>query len=187
MLSSFERRMRGASGSLEAEMLELAHEVSCGAAVNPGIISELARERIMLAAASLRLADGVLAMITGLTSVGAQLAVCSDAGWEVAYVLESIPFGSMFRTVSISCETGYLKSEPAGFDKVLSDLSAAPDQCMFVGDGGSNELAVARGLGFRVVQISGRPGDLYDWSDRAHDHLSSLAELPRMFEAWRRN
>ncbi len=46
----------------------------------------------------------------------------------------------------------------------LRELGLTPQKCLFVGDGGSNELFAARSLGFTTVMVAGVIREL--WADR---------------------
>ena len=59
-----------------------------------------------------------------------------------------------FDAVCMSCELGMKKPDIAIFQKCVSELSVAPRECLYVGDGGSFELETARSLGMYPIQAA---------------------------------
>ena len=54
----------------------------------------------------------------------------------------------------ISYEKGLCKPDPAIFLEMIKDLNVLPEECLFVGDGGSKELYAARGSGMQTLQAT---------------------------------
>ena len=54
----------------------------------------------------------------------------------------------------ISYEQGLCKPDPALFKKITELFNVEPDECLFVGDGGSGELYAARDAGMHPVQCT---------------------------------
>src|SRR5262249_20953626 len=65
------------------------------------------------------------------------------------------PLAGLFDAEMISCYVGLAKPDPAIFRKCLEELGLTAADCLFVGDGGSNELVAAKELGMKTVFISG--------------------------------
>ena len=86
---------------------------------------------------------------------------------------------------SFSCVTGIRKPDAAAYLMATDRLRVAPEDCVYVGDGGSHELAGARTLGMQAVMYA--PTDATD-SDAVADPQDSwrgptivdLRELPRL-------
>lgn len=70
---------------------------------------------------------------------------------EVAVVRESELF-PYFDAVYLSYEQKIQKPDPEIFERCRMDLAVKPEECLYVGDGGSNELEAARELGMTAVQ-----------------------------------
>ena len=66
-----------------------------------------------------------------------------------------------------------MKPDPAIFRLSMDALGASPDECLYVGDGGSDELAAARALGMRAIQAT-----WYMDGDPAQP-VGRLAEFPQ--------
>jgi putative hydrolase of the HAD superfamily len=65
------------------------------------------------------------------------------------------PLASYFDSAVFSCYVGYVKPEPEIFLRCLSDIGLFAGDCLFVGDGGSQELLAASRLGFTTIMVTG--------------------------------
>ena len=57
-----------------------------------------------------------------------------------------------FDAVCLSYEVGMKKPDEKIYLRCMSDLAVEPEECLYVGDGGSNELEGANKLGVRALQ-----------------------------------
>ena len=60
----------------------------------------------------------------------------------------------LFDAAMISYEQGVCKPDPAIYRKMLDALKVKPEECLYVGDGGSRELYAAREIGMNAVQCT---------------------------------
>ena len=74
------------------------------------------------------------------------------------------PIASLFDSTIFSCSAGCMKPEPQIYQLSMRQLGVSPDQCVFVGDGGSDELRGARDVGMTAVMIAGIIRE--QWPDR---------------------
>lgn len=58
----------------------------------------------------------------------------------------------LFDAALISYEQGIKKPDPAMYEKMIRELSVLPEECLYVGDGGSKELFAARDAGMQTLQ-----------------------------------
>ncbi len=58
----------------------------------------------------------------------------------------------MFDAVKLSYEQGVCKPDPAIYYRIMAELGVEPEECIYVGDGGSNELLAAKEVGMKPVQ-----------------------------------
>lgn len=63
-----------------------------------------------------------------------------------------------------SCEAGAMKPDSAIYQRVCALLEAAPEDGIYVGDGGAHELTAAAALGMTAVLIR-VPGEEHTWFD----------------------
>ena len=92
------------------------------------------------------------------------------------------PLAGLFDAEVISCHVGMAKPDPEIFLKCLDMLGLPAEHCLFVGDGGSNELTAAKSVGMKTVFISGIIQEL--WPERiaerraiADHHIVRLPEV----------
>lgn len=107
----------------------------------------------------------VLPMLWGLKARGLRLGLVSNCYLEEAQAMRSWPEIGCFDTLMLSCEQGVAKPDAAIFLRAAAALGVAPEECLFVGDGGSSELEAARRLGMQALQatwymhgVEGHPG-----------------------------
>ncbi len=60
----------------------------------------------------------------------------------------------LFDATRISYEEGVLKPDPQMYLSIMEELGVKPEECLYVGDGGSKELFAARDLGLTALQAS---------------------------------
>lgn len=63
-----------------------------------------------------------------------------------------IDFFSLFDTVHLSYETGYLKPDPMAFSSLLRDIDCEAAECVFYDDRDEN-IAIAKQLGFEAYHV----------------------------------
>lgn len=64
------------------------------------------------------------------------------------------PLFPLFDTTMISYEQGLSKPDPKIYRRAMQALNVAPQECLYVGDGGSHELEGARSLGMQAIQCT---------------------------------
>lgn len=99
-----------------------------------------------------RLHAGVLPMLRGLRERGAAVGLVSNCYFEEAYVIRRSVLFPCFDAVCLSCEEGVMKPDPAIFLRCAEKLGVQPEECLYIGDGGSRELETADSLGMTAAQ-----------------------------------
>lgn len=64
------------------------------------------------------------------------------------------PLYPLFDAAMISYEQGISKPDPEIYRRAMQALNVAPEECLYVGDGGSHELDGARALGMQAIQCT---------------------------------
>lgn len=59
-----------------------------------------------------------------------------------------------FDAIYLSYEQGIQKPDEEIFQRCMNGFSVKAEECIYVGDGGSNELEAARKLGMKVAQAA---------------------------------
>jgi putative hydrolase of the HAD superfamily len=120
--------------------------------------------------------------IKTLRSRGMKIGLISNADVvEMAGWADS-PIAGLFDSVVFSCEVGCVKPERRIYDLSMRELRAGPDECLFVGDGGSQELRGAREAGLATVMITGHisqmiPEKIAERRQHADFVIDSLEEM----------
>lgn len=94
----------------------------------------------------------IVSLLRELKERGYQVALISNCFLEEAQVIRASVLVPFFDVMLLSCEVGMQKPEREIFERCLAELSVAPEDCLYVGDGGSRELETARSFGMRTLQ-----------------------------------
>ena len=94
----------------------------------------------------------ILEPLRALKARGDKLCLVSNAdAIDVLHWADS-PLAPLFDEAIFSCDVHMQKPDPAIYLLAAERMSVKPGECVFVGDGGSNELAGAKAVGMRTVQ-----------------------------------
>lgn len=94
----------------------------------------------------------IIPMLSKLKERGSLIGLISNTFSEEEIVIrESILF-PYFDAVFLSSEQGICKPDEEIFCRCMKSLSVKPEECLYVGDGGSWELETAQKLGIKSVQ-----------------------------------
>lgn len=91
-------------------------------------------------------------MLEAVQNTGRKIGLITNCYWEEHDVIRKSVLFPYFDAVCMSCELGMMKPDPAIFHSCTDLLNVSPEECMYVGDGGSSELETARSLGMHPVQ-----------------------------------
>jgi putative hydrolase of the HAD superfamily len=162
------QRLTGAQRDPYEIVRTLAHEVD--PTIPDSRVREAARIRSQWFRHALRrVPEENIDAVKQLRSAGLRLGLISNAdAMEVAAWAES-PLAGLFEVEIFSCEVGCVKPEPAIFHRCLDALGLKPNECLFVGDGGSNELIGAKEVGLSTVFVSGVIAE--HWPERVPERL----------------
>jgi len=123
-----------------------------------------------------------LDVLRTLDAAGIRRGLISNADVMEAAPWSDCPLAPLFDAAIFSCDAGAVKPEPAIYTACLERLGLSASECLFVGDGGSNELEGANGAGFVTVFVSGVMQEF--WPERipervaaARHHIRAIPEL----------
>jgi putative hydrolase of the HAD superfamily len=105
-----------------------------------------------------------------LRLAGFRLGLISNADIMEVAAWVDCPLAGLFDVEVFSCEVGCVKPEPAIFTKCLDALGLRGHECIFVGDGSSNELVAAKSAGMITILVSGVIEEL--WPERIPERLA---------------
>jgi putative hydrolase of the HAD superfamily len=179
---SFAERVTGRLGDLPATFRALARR----AGTDPS-------EEALAAACAARMGaqrelftfrPDALGVLADLRARGLLRGVLSDCTVELSETWSELPVSGLVHARVLSCEAGRRKPDPGLFRMIAADLGVAPEDCLYVGDGGGYELTGAAGCGMRAVLL--RAADWAenethtrddDWSGPAVRSLSAVMSL----------
>jgi putative hydrolase of the HAD superfamily len=162
----------------------LAHQV------DPSLPEDLIRKAVEIRVARFRhslarIPAANVEAIRTLKRAGLKVGLVSNADAMEIASWPTCPCAGLFDVEIFSCDVGLAKPDPAIFLKCVDAMALQPGECIFVGDGGSNELAGAREAGLTTVFISGIIKEL--WPERipqrmaaADHHIEQLPDILKL-------
>ena len=96
-----------------------------------------------------------VAALRRLRQAGVRTALVSNADVMDIHAYPGCALSGLFDVEIFSCDVGLAKPEPGIYQLCLQRLGLEPNECAFVGDGGSDELRGAEAVGLRTVFVSG--------------------------------
>lgn len=94
----------------------------------------------------------IIPMMEELKKQGLKIALISNCHSEEAMAIKESILYPYFNTVCLSYDIGVKKPDQAIFRMCLDGLGLNADECIYIGDGGSNELEAAKTIGMHPVQ-----------------------------------
>jgi len=98
--------------------------------------------------------EGIIPMLTNIKEKGIKIGLISNCfSEEVTVIRESIllPY---FDAVCLSYEEGIVKPNKKIFYRCMKRLDVLPEECIYIGDGGSFELEAASEVGMKPMQAT---------------------------------
>ena len=164
---TFYERARGQCGPPAHALRRIAYEL--GARPGDATLAAAALARIDAVRADTTLRPDAVQILTRLRARGIRTAVVSDCWYELPAFLPDLPVGPLLDACVYSLHVGYCKPRPAMYLTACQRLGVEPDECLYVGDGGSRELSGARAAGMAAVRLAA--------PDLAGRHLVFNAEV----------
>lgn len=166
------------------EMLSLPAQ-----SVNPDVDKKLIHEAVKarlakFAKAVIGIDHSVLRTLHILRKKGKKLGLVSNADTIEIASWHRSPLNNTFDTVIFSCQVGLVKPDRKIYLRACNDLGIRPSECLFVGDGGSEEFKGAQALGMTTVQMTGIIAKLWPevieeggrYADSCIDSIESLID-----------
>jgi putative hydrolase of the HAD superfamily len=92
--------------------------------------------------------------LTALKERGLATALVSDCTHELPAFLPGLPVAGLLDARVFSVELGVCKPDPAIYLAACEQLGVHPEECLYVGDGGSHELTGAEAVGMTAVRLA---------------------------------
>ncbi|WP_033343638.1 HAD family hydrolase [Catenuloplanes japonicus] len=148
---SYHARARGRFGTAEETLRWVAAEAGAHPSDRTLRTAAAARREAIWADTTLR--PEAVPTLRALRRRGLRTAVVSDCTHELPEVLPRLPLHGLLDARVLSVEMGVCKPEPAMFLSAAALVGARPEECLYVGDGGSRELTGAEAVGMTAVRL----------------------------------
>ena len=136
--------------TLEEVLEKILRECDC---YSEAILKEIAEKRIAAKEECFRqLHSEIIPMLSLLKKGGFLVGLISNCFSEEADVIRRSELFPYFDAVYLSYEQGIQKPDKEIFQRCMNGFSVKAEECIYVGDGGSNELEAAKELGMKAVQ-----------------------------------
>lgn len=96
--------------------------------------------------------DEIINLLTELKKRGILIGVISNCFSDECEMIHNSKLFPFFDSAKLSYEQGTFKPNPVIFYRMLDELGLEPNECLYVGDGGSRELLAATAIGMKAVQ-----------------------------------
>ena len=96
--------------------------------------------------------EETFAMLDELKRRGMLIGLISNCFSDECEIIKASPLFGYFDSAMLSYEQGICKPDKEIYLRIMKELGVKPQECLYVGDGGSRELFAAEELGMKAVQ-----------------------------------
>lgn len=179
---TYYQRASGRRGSAEESLRWVCEQV--GVRPSDANLRTAVAARFAGVRSDTRLRPDAVSALRGLRERGIRTGLVSDCTHELPHLLPQLPIASLLETVVFSVDLGHCKPDPALYLTACGRLGVPPQECLYVGDGDSQELTGAERVGLTAVRLAAP--DLADhlvfntdptWDGPVLDSLSAVIDL----------
>jgi putative hydrolase of the HAD superfamily len=149
---TFRARARGRYGSAEATLRWVIEQA--GGRPRPSQVRAGVPARINALKADTQLRPDAVSVLSAIRRRGLATAMISDCTHELPAFLPSLPVAPLLDATVFSVRLGICKPDAAIYLAACHELDVQPAECLYVGDGGSNELTGAATVGMTPVRLA---------------------------------
>jgi putative hydrolase of the HAD superfamily len=159
----------------------MAHSID--PSIPNAVIKAAVVNRINRFASAMRgIPDEHVNVLKQLKAKGKKLGLISNADVTEVAAWDQSPIADLFDSTVFSCVVGHVKPEREIYEVCLAQLGVAAKDCLYVGDGGSDELKGAKSLDMTTVMITAEveriwPEKLEERKNDADFVIKKLIEL----------
>ena len=150
-LDTFQERNTGIHPTPQASIRYICRQLDIAAA--DVTVEQAARVRLDYTALSLKPRPGNAEVLTRLRSEGYKTGLISDCTGDIPMVWEDTELAPLFDVTVFSCLAGIRKPDPRIYRLATDRLAVPPQDCLYIGDGGSAELTGAARVGMHPVLL----------------------------------
>ncbi|MHA1932520.1 MAG: HAD family hydrolase, partial [Promethearchaeota archaeon] len=127
--------------------------------------------------------NGAVDILKSLRGLGYKIGLITNCSAEVPLTWKNTEFSQLFDVEIFSASVGMKKPEPQIYNLACEQLGVEPNECLYFGDGDSNELTGASQLGMDAVMIRD-PNELDPyrlvevvWDGRKIENFAEIMDL----------
>ncbi|MGW4941255.1 HAD family hydrolase [Actinoplanes sp. NPDC004185] len=149
---TFQVRARGDLGSAEATLRWVTEQA--GGRPRTAQLQAAVPARVDALKADTRLRADAESVLRAVKQRGLRTALISDCTHELPAFLPSLPIAALLDVNVFSVEVGRCKPDPLIYLEACWRMRVAPENCLYIGDGGSHELTGAAAVGMTAVRLA---------------------------------
>ena len=127
--------------------------------------------------------NGAVDILKKLRELGYKIGLITNCSSEAPLLWKNTEFFHLFDATIFSASAGLKKSDAQIYNLACEQLGVEPSECLYIGDGDSNELSGASQLGMDAVMIRD-PNELdpyrlveVDWDGRKIEDFTEIMDL----------
>jgi len=127
--------------------------------------------------------NGAVDILKTLRGLGYKIGLITNCSAEVPLFWKNTEFSHLFDVNIFSASVGLKKPDAQIYNLACEQLGVEPNECLYIGDGDSNELSGASQLGMDAVMIRD-PNEMdpyrlveVDWDGRKIEKLTEIMDL----------
>ena len=149
---SFRARARGLFGSAEATLRWVSEQA--GGRPDRSQVRAAIAARVDALETDTHLRPDAVTTLYALKRLGLSTAVISDCTHELPAFLPRLAVAPLLDASIFSVQVGRCKPDPLIYLAACRELGALPEECLYIGDGGSRELTGAAAVGMTAVRLT---------------------------------
>jgi putative hydrolase of the HAD superfamily len=150
--AAYDERATGRVGGIRDMMAFLCDQL--GATPSEADLDKAAEIRLTAYRRTTTVRTDAVDVLTALHAESLRIGVVSDCSVDLVRLWPSLPVAPLVDVPVFSAVVGKRKPDPLLFQTVCDGLNVTAAECLYVGDGGSNELSGASGFGMRAVLLA---------------------------------
>jgi putative hydrolase of the HAD superfamily len=176
----FDESLTGFFATPEAKIEHICRKL--GIAVSGNTVKQAAKIRYDHEASTMLPRPEAEEVLVGLKSRNLKIGLISDCSAEAPAEWPNTPLAPWFDVTIFSCQVKMKKPDPEIYKLALKQLKLNARDCLYVGDGNSQEMRGARAVGLTAVLLKapgeGHPNDFRQEQEQwAQKTIASLTEV----------
>ena len=180
LTETYRERFAGAGGSIDGSLRWVCERL--GVEVDDARLAHAAAVRLATERGFGEPRPEATDVLGAVRADGLRVGLISDCSAELPEYFADLPIAPLVDVPVFSFVTGHTKPAPENYLACSAALGVEPGECVYVGDGGSDELAGATAVGMHAVHLAvpGERGGLVYGRHAAWDGdvVTALSQVP---------